>query len=60
MSSMRRLLSLLLFLSVALISTGQHQSLNYVRTEHMLDSVGGTSIVSAISYDLYGRQELDI
>lgn len=60
MSSMRRLLSLLLFLSVALISTGQHQSLNYVRTEHMLDSVGGTSIVSAISYDLYGRQEYAI
>jgi RHS repeat-associated protein len=57
---MRHILSLVLFLFGTLLATAQHQSLNYIRTEHMLDSAGSTSNISVISYDTYGRQEYTI
>lgn len=57
---MQKILSLILFYCAALLCHGQHQSLNYVRTEQMLDSIGSTSSVSVVTYDGYGRQEYTI
>ena len=57
---MRRILSFILLYCAVLFCHAQHQSLNYVRTERMLDSVGITSNVSVVSYDTYGRQEYTI